>query len=155
MPGAHESPEVVPPPAGTSPAPAFILIADDDAQLRQAMTHVLKRHGYVVEAVANGRAALEFLKHTRVSVVITDIFMPDLDGLELINALRKSVPRPHLIAMSGGLQALPPDALNIAQALGAERTLCKPFEPAQLVHCVRETLATYGTFKPATPPTGR
>jgi len=122
-----------------------ILIADDDEQLASVLVRMLRRHGYAAVAVQNGRAALKLIERQSVALVITDVFMPDFDGLELIGALRKVSPRPPLVAISGGLSACLPDALNIAAVLGAERVLGKPFEPSQLLQCVRELL---GPAKP-------
>jgi len=120
--------------------PPQILVADDDVQLCTSLTHVLARAGYAVATVKNGREALDYLAEHPVALLITDIFMPGFDGLELIFALRRIEPRPRLIAMSGGIDACMPDALNVAAALGAEATLSKPFEAAQLLRCVRATL---------------
>jgi CheY-like chemotaxis protein len=134
-----ESFDPYPPPAAGD-LPPQILIADDDQQLRTSLAQVLQRHGYATVTVKNGRDALDYLAEHPVALMITDIFMPDFDGLELIFAMRKIEPRPRLIAMSGGDDGVMPDALNVAAALGAERLLGKPFDAEQLLRCVRETL---------------
>jgi CheY-like chemotaxis protein len=128
---------------------AFILVIDDDPDLLQTLSVGLKKHGHDTCEALNGREAAAMLRHTRVDLVITDILMPERDGLEVIMALRKDNPSLPVIAMSG----LPVDMapyLNVAQKLGARRTLVKPFPLAELVKVVNEVLAD--TTKPVTAP---
>jgi len=117
-----------------------ILIVDDDPQLGDLLVMLLQNAGYQAEVVRSGRAALDYLARRPVTLLITDIFMPDFDGLELLFALRKVVPRPRLIAMSGNDDTDETGTLHMAGKLGAERRLCKPFKTEVLLKCVREML---------------
>ncbi len=117
-----------------------ILIVDDDPQLGDLLVMLLQNAGYRTEVVRSGRAALDYLARRPVELLITDIFMPDFDGLELLFALRKVEPRPRLIAMSGNEDTEQTGTLHMAAQLGAERRLCKPFKTEQLLQYIREIL---------------
>ena len=110
-----------------------VLIIDDDSVTRQITEAVLTQAGYRVEAIADGRRALEWLETRCAAIVITDIFMPDVDGLEVVRQVRRRCPASRVLAISGGSQVLPQDYLPIAERLGADATLTKPFRPADLL----------------------
>ncbi|MBK8001635.1 MAG: response regulator, partial [Verrucomicrobia bacterium] len=84
--------------------PAIILVVDDDTPMRSSMRRSLEREGYTVIEAGNANEALAQLKHTPAQLVITDIIMPDADGLELVFALHRSHPDIKIIAISGGGQ---------------------------------------------------
>jgi two-component system, chemotaxis family, chemotaxis protein CheY len=113
---------------------------DDDDVFRSAMRVVLEEAGYEVIAAADGAAGLRLYRERGADLVIVDIFMPEMDGLEVIRALRTGGPRPRLIAISGGGQAGREDILSIAAALGAERTFKKPFMAQDLLEAARDLL---------------
>jgi DNA-binding response OmpR family regulator len=115
---------------------AEILIVDDDENLRYSTTLLLQRHGFIVEAVSNGRAAQDYLKDHEIKLLITDIYMPGCDGLELILAIRRQVHRPWIIAMTGGATRHGPDILAMARGLGSDGELFKPFDGATLLSMV-------------------
>jgi CheY-like chemotaxis protein len=117
-----------------------ILLVDDDIQLARAMADLLSRHGYAVALVHHGRAAMDYLARSRVSLVISDIFMPETDGLELLGLLRRCVPSPPLVAMSGSNPYRVKGILKTAKLLGAVRTLSKPFDTVQLTQLVLELI---------------
>ena len=130
-----------------------ILLVDDDVPLASSMAELLRRYGYVVAFVHHGRAAMDFVTRHRVDLVISDIFMPEADGLELLSLLRRCVPCPPLVAMSGSSTYRVNGILKTATLLGAVRTLGKPFETAQLVSLVRELIGPPdGITAPAGPP---
>ena len=104
------------------------------------MAELLRRHGYAVALVHHGRAAMDFVTRHRVALVISDIFMPEADGLELLGLLRRCVPCPPLVAMSGSGSYRVEGMLRTAALLGAVQTLAKPFEPAQLIKLVQELI---------------
>src|SRR5688572_26225145 len=79
-----------------------LLVVDDNEDMRQTMKRLLERLGYEVEIAANGARALEMQHKVAADVLITDIFMPDTDGLETINHFRTTFPNVKIIAMSGG-----------------------------------------------------
>ncbi len=120
--------------------PAEILLVEDDPALSRALTTVLKRAGYQVALATHGRAAMDFVTKKRVSLVISDIFMPDGDGIELLNFLRRLTPHPPVVTMSGGGEGRVGNMLKVAGALGAARILAKPFSPGQLLSLVHELI---------------
>ena len=134
-----------------------VLLVDDDVALARSMATLLRRRGYVVALVHHGRAAMDYVTRNRVSLVISDIFMPEADGLELLGLLRRCVPCPPFVAMSGSGSYRIDGMLKTAAMLGAARTLAKPFEPVQLFRLVEELIGPpAGLTGPAVPsgPTG-
>lgn len=125
---------------------AHILIIDDDDNLRAVLRRVLESEGHVVSAACDGREALRVFGSS-VDLVITDMLMPEMDGLETIGALKKRVAGLPIIGMSGGGQIRPEEYLNVATILGADRTLIKPFSHSALLDAIAELLA-----EPAPPP---
>ena len=104
------------------------------------MGELLNRHGYTVACVHHGRDAMEFVTRQRVALVISDIFMPEADGLELLALLRRCIPCPPLVAMSGLGRYRVNGMLKTATMLGAVRTLTKPFTPTELIGLVQELI---------------
>lgn len=121
---------------------ATILVVDDDIQMRLAMRRSLEREGYTVIEAGNANEALARLQQGPVQLVLTDIIMPDADGLELVFALRRSHPGLRIIAISGGGQFAPEFNLDLASRAGAAAVLSKPFETSVLLEKVRELVAT-------------
>lgn len=119
---------------------ARILVADDDAALRSIVVRALTRAGYEVHEVASGREALAVALAGGIDLVITDVYMPDMDGIEFITRLSQDPGAPKIIAVSGGGHASTEGVLEIATRLGVTRTLAKPFSPAELVAAVRSEL---------------
>jgi DNA-binding NtrC family response regulator len=120
---------------------ATILVIDDEAQVRATMRRVLERYGYAVAEAANGREALKAIASTSCDLVITDINMPEMDGIEVIMALSERQPGLPIIAISGGGR-LPKDLLLAsADMLGAVTTLAKPFDIPDLIGSVERALA--------------
>jgi len=117
-----------------------ILIVEDEAGLRGLMCQALERCGYGVQGAGDGRAALALFQQQPADLVITDILMPEVEGLETIVSLRKQRPNLKIIAISGGGYYAGHDYLPVAQALGAARTLSKPFTCEELEAAVRSLL---------------
>lgn len=138
------TPHLVETKPGPSPVPSVplhrVLIVDDDPLVRGAISACLRHSGYVVHEASDGRKALTFLSHRSVELVICDILMPDLDGIELVMRLADRHPDTKILAISGEGQFGPGPFLTMAGHLGAHRTLAKPFEPAQLVQMVQEII---------------
>jgi two-component system chemotaxis response regulator CheY len=124
-----------------------ILLVDDDDLLRGALHQILVRAGYDVDDASNGRVAVREYRRQRYDAVITDIVMPDEDGLGTIRELRRLNPGVKIIAISGGGLGKAGDYLGIAQMLGAMRTLAKPFLPEVLLAMIAEVLAEPDTPK--------
>jgi len=115
---------------------ARILIIDDDVTLRQALTKHLEYAGHEVRQAADGDAGVHAYKRHAADVVIVDIFMPGQGGLQTIARLRREWPAVKIVAMSGVKSAGSIDVGGHAVAMGADRFLTKPFEPASLVTLV-------------------
>jgi CheY-like chemotaxis protein len=114
-----------------------ILFVDDEADLRITIQSALEIAGYAVEVAANGREALEVQRARPADVLVTDIFMPDADGFEAIEAFRKEFPRTRLVIISGGAQFARGDYLSAARLMGVDATLQKPFEIETLLEILR------------------
>src|SRR5256886_3615643 len=126
---------------------ARILVIDDDVQVRGAVRRILERAGHTVEDVGNGDAGLRATRERPADLIITDIFMPERDGIETIRQLRRESPQVKIIAISGGDRTQTLDLRRDAELLGASRALRKPFELSDLVQAVVELL---GESRPRT-----
>jgi CheY-like chemotaxis protein len=118
--------------------PKRLLVVDDDADMRLTLKLALEIAGYVVEVAANGREAVARQRESPCDVLITDIFMPDADGFEAIDAFRKQFPRTRIIVVSGGAQFTKRDYLPDAQLIGADATLQKPFDVDVLLRTLQQ-----------------
>jgi CheY-like chemotaxis protein len=116
---------------------ARLLVVDDEEADRIVLQTILERADHVVFTAQDGREALEVFEGRDIQVVITDLQMDEVHGLELITIVRDFDPRPPIIAISGTGEV----QLEMAQALGAQRTLTKPVDPQALLSAVREVLA--------------
>jgi CheY-like chemotaxis protein len=119
-----------------------ILIIDDDAAVSKTLSLILMRAGYNVSTATSGRKGLEMLTNGGFDLVLTDIIMPELDGIEAIRKIRADHPGLRIIAMSGGGQIDKADFLHMAKALGADRVLEKPVRSEQLLELVSGALAS-------------
>lgn len=117
-----------------------ILFVDDEKALRNLYEKVLKQADYEVTTASNGKDGLNQLKNSAFDLVITDILMPDKDGIELINEIRKQYPNIPIIAVSGGGRMGSEIYLGLAQKLGAIEMLHKPFTKKQLLASVKRIL---------------
>jgi DNA-binding response OmpR family regulator len=118
-----------------------ILIVDDDPHVRSMLEHVLRKADHDVETAEDGKEALRVHRERPVDLIVTDIIMPEKEGLETITELRKSFPAVKIIAISGGGRIGPSQYLKMAKVLGANRTFSKPFNPSELIAAVEELLA--------------
>ncbi len=121
---------------------ARVLVVDDDVLVRETIACTLERAKHVVLQAGNGQEALDALDRGPLDLVISDILMPEVDGIGLILAMRKRHPPLKVIAMSGGGRTRNMDFLRMAEALGAHKTLAKPFTPEQLAKAVDDALVT-------------
>jgi DNA-binding response OmpR family regulator len=117
---------------------ATILLIDDEESVRSLFQVALERAGYRVLTAENGQHGLRLLEHQEVDLILVDIFMPGMDGLELIPLLRKTRPATKIIAISGGSGRR--NYLDMAKHLGADDTLKKPFSLQELLHAVSSQL---------------
>ena len=130
-------------------ARARILIIDDDDQFRSLVRKMLEEGGYNdIEETGKGIVGMKLFREHPFDLVITDIIMPDKEGLEMITELIKDYPLIKIIAMSGGGYIGPKSYLEMAEMLGASRTLVKPFKQSDLIDAVQELLneTVFGTI---------
>jgi len=118
-----------------------ILVVDDNEDLRTTIQALLQADGFEVSVAADGEAALLLHRAHPADVVVTDLFMPDKDGIETIIELKKLYPSVKIVAMSGWTSTQGSDYLQVAREIGAAVTLQKPFDPLELSRVVRQ-LAT-------------
>jgi len=116
------------------------MIVEDDISMREMLTEALTRRKYKVIVAENGREALLKFKSSLTSLVITDILMPDEDGLKVIMKLKEMNPDLKIIAISGGGKAGPGNYLSLAKALGANEIFTKPFPLKALIDKTEELL---------------
>ncbi len=120
---------------------ATLLLIDDDADVRAPLATWLQRRGHHVTEAGNGVEGLACLENGVFDIVVTDIIMPDMEGIETIMRIRKRWPDVLLIAISGGGSGEPSQALRPASRLGAHATLRKPFRPSVLDDLIGRLLA--------------
>lgn len=119
--------------------PASLLVVEDDADSREMLLMVLEEQGFKVTGAEDGRAALELIESTRPDLIITDIQMPNLDGVEMIKALRE---RPEIKGVPILIfSACPDEALSDAMQAGASAASPKPLQVDFLVRLVKSLLA--------------
>ncbi len=119
---------------------ALILVIDDDLIVRKTVTRILEDENYRVLAVENGDQGLAAFRKVQPDLVLTDIIMPEKEGLETIITIRLEHPSAKIIAMSGGGRIQNSDFLKMAKAFGANETLSKPFGPEELLELVGRCL---------------
>lgn len=117
-----------------------IMIVEDDAVLREMLRDSLEKRKYTVITAADGREALAKFRPSVVDLVITDLLMPEEDGLMVIMKIKEMKPSARVIAISGGGKAGPGSYLLMASKLGADHVISKPFLPSELVQKVKELL---------------
>lgn len=124
-------------------SPRILIIEDNEAVLR-VLNRMLARAGYDVQEASNGNAGLAAYRQQPADLVITDIVMPDMEGLEVIRELRRTDPEARIIAMSGGGIGSAEKYLALARTFGAGSVLNKPFSQDELMTVVAEALARPG-----------
>jgi DNA-binding NtrC family response regulator len=120
---------------------ARILVVDDDALVRETIALALQAAGHSVVEASDGRIALQILSREPIDLVISDILMPEIDGIGLILAIQKQHPTMRVICMSGGDRTGQIDYLELAAKLGAQMVLAKPFTPKQLLAAVATAIS--------------
>jgi CheY-like chemotaxis protein len=119
---------------------ASILLIDDDDSVRAVLCATLTHFGHTVTEARNGKEGLDLYPKSKADLVITDIIMPEKEGLEVVTALRSANPSVKIIAISGGGRTRSSDNLKMARLLGAARVIAKPFSAAELIAAVGELL---------------
>jgi DNA-binding response OmpR family regulator len=119
-----------------------ILLVDDDDMSRGAIHKMLERAGYAVESTSDGDEVIRMYGRQAADLVITDLIMPDKDGLEIIQDLRKLNPKVRILAISGGGRVDANEYLAVARKFGAGEVLSKPFTKDELRKAVDAALGT-------------
>jgi CheY-like chemotaxis protein len=117
-----------------------ILVIDDDEQMRALLRDILERAGYEVTEAQHGLEGLRLFRACPADLVVTDLIMPEKEGVETILELRAEFPEVPIIAVSGGGRNGPRDYLEIAARLGARRTVAKPFTRQEILAAVQQSL---------------
>lgn len=118
-----------------------VLIVEDDAQIRAMLKETLDLEGYATQTAANGAEALAAYEKAPADLVITDIIMPEKEGLGLITDLKRLNPKVRIVAISGGAKDLEAGCnLELAGMFGAAKTFRKPLDLDKLLECLGEML---------------
>jgi CheY-like chemotaxis protein len=116
-----------------------ILVIEDDEDIRQMICDILDDDGYDTLQASNGLEGIEVLrKHSDIGIIVTDLLMPEKEGLETITEIRKDYPRLRILAISGGGICIPESYLSLAKAMGADATLSKPFGSRELLNAIEK-----------------
>jgi len=118
-----------------------VLIIEDDDFVKNMLQQTFERAGYEVATASNGRIGIQLYQSNPFDVVITDLIMPDMEGIETITHLRKTNPAVKVIAISGGGRNRPDDYLHLASKLGAIKTFIKPVDRNALLDAVKDLVS--------------
>lgn len=129
---------------------ARILVIDDKESIREALVKLLEREGHEIELAENGKIGLDKFQESPFDLVITDIVMPDKEGIETIKDLRSLSPDVKIIAISGGGRTGNYGFLSVALKVGANSALPKPFKRAHFLHIVSDCLQEISVSTDAT-----
>jgi CheY-like chemotaxis protein len=119
-----------------------VLIVEDDKELREMLKLSLLRRNFTVLEAENGKTAITHFKPLITDIVVTDLIMPEEDGLKVVIKLRELKPSIKIIAISGGGKVGPGSYLNLAKALGADAIYSKPFSINDLITKIEQLLDT-------------
>lgn len=119
---------------------ATILVVDDDHELLKTMEKILESHGHTVATASDGERALAEFAGLSPDLVISDIYMPNMDGIEFLIRTQSLFPEASILTMSGGGYKPKEDVLDMARRLGAVGTLEKPFGVSEVLERVAEAL---------------
>jgi DNA-binding response OmpR family regulator len=117
-----------------------VLLIDDDIELLRHMAAGFSSAGYEVKTAGDGQQGLALFLRAPTDLVVTDIIMPNREGIETIMALRKASASVKILAISGGFRVGPADFLEVARHVGADGSLAKPFRPSALMQLANEVL---------------
>ena len=117
-----------------------VLVIDDESQIRSMLRLMLERAGDEVEEAPDGMEGIRIYRENPVDLVISDLIMPNKDGIGMMIELKKEFPDIKIIAMSGGGLNKPDGYLEGAKKLGANWTLTKPIDREELLRAVKNTL---------------
>jgi len=119
---------------------ASILLIEDDAPVRRIISMMLEKEGHEVSEAADGELGIQIYRERSIDLVITDIIMPNKEGLEMIKELKKEYPDVKIIAISGGGKIEGRHYLKLAKKFGVDLTFEKPFNWQKLIESVNEII---------------
>ncbi len=120
---------------------AEIILIDDDENMRKTLADCLDSAGHVVDQAENGKAGLQLIENAAYDLIIMDVFMPEMDGIELIQLLQKIDSPPPIITISGGGGLLPPSwSTKLTEVYGVAAALTKPIDMAYFLNTVEQAL---------------
>ncbi len=125
-----------------------IHIIDDEALIRELFRRILETEGYEVSDAADGNEALAMCRKAPPDLIITDLIMPDKEGIETIIEMKRDFPEVKIIAISGGGRITAKEYLELAATFGADMTLTKPISRDELLAAVRTVLPPEGAGAP-------
>jgi len=120
---------------------ADVILVDDDGAVRNVLLRLVEGQGHEVREAADGRAAMRLMREQAADVVISDIYMPEMDGLEVLMSMQAEFPGIRIVIMSGGGSIKTGSVLDIATTLGARAVLAKPVADADLRAAIAAALA--------------
>ena len=119
---------------------ARIIVIDDEQQVRTTLREILEHEGYEVTEAADGAEGMKLFREEPADLVVTDMIMPNKEGMETIMDLRREFPEVKIIAISGGGRIGPESYLEVAEGFGAMRIFTKPFDIEEFLVAIRELL---------------
>ena len=120
--------------------PKTILVVDDNDGVRRVISEILRVEGYLIESAASGAEALEAIRRIEPDVIVLDMMMPDMAGVEALRTVRREGVRSRIVAVSGMSYLL-----EAAKRAGADEILLKPMSPQDLVAAIERVLGTGAT----------
>ncbi|MEO6994851.1 MAG: response regulator [Lacunisphaera sp.] len=143
MSDSPNDPSAASPSAGQPGGPAaqkHILVIDDDDMVRTFIRKALEMSGYTVSLANNGYEAMVIFRQSKLDGIITDLLMPERDGIETILEIRRHAPEIPIVAISGGFNSMSSVYLKTAEHLGADAVLSKPFSVEQLLTALESSM---------------
>ena len=119
---------------------AKILLVDDDQIIREALSNALQLRNFEVNSLSDGRKVVSEIEQNQYDIIVLDIVMPNKEGLETIQDVRKINPSIPILAVSGGGRTTPSSNLEVAKMMGATDTMIKPFDSFTLVQKINKIL---------------
>lgn len=111
-----------------------VLVIDDDEEILDIVSAFLHGAGHEVQATTSAKRAMDWLESGRFDALVTDVLLPEIDGVEIMRLVRKKYPDMWTVAISGGTSRFPASsALRLTELFGADRALFKPFSEAELL----------------------
>ncbi len=123
-----------------------VIVIDDDKSLREGIGSFLESLGYHIMLAKDGKQAKEYLNNHKFDLAITDIVMPETDGIEIVMFLKNKYPAMKIIAMSGGGKIVAKDYLEIVTEMGVDGTLSKPFQLDNLISLIKKIESSLSTI---------